>query len=40
MTDQPTIIPRTSRQGPASGLHVVIIGGGVSGVLMATHLLS
>ncbi|MBP8930789.1 MAG: FAD/NAD(P)-binding protein [Paracoccus sp.] len=40
MTDQPTIIPRTSRQGPASGPHVVIIGGGASGVLMATHLLS
>ena len=40
MTDQPTIIPRTSRQGPASGPHVVIIGGGVIGVELASALTS
>lgn len=40
MMDQPAIIPRANRPGPASGPHVVIIGGGASGVLMATHLLS
>lgn len=40
MTDHPAIIPHSSCPQPGSGPHVVIIGGGASGVLMAVHLLT
>lgn len=40
MTDHPAIVPYSSGPQPSSGPHVVIIGGGASGVLMAVHLLT
>lgn len=39
MTDHPAIIPHSACPQAGSGPHVVIIGGGASGVLMAVHLL-
>lgn len=40
MTDQRTASLSSNRLRPAIGPHVVIIGGGASGVLMAVHLLT
>lgn len=40
MTGHPVIIPPSSVPEPGIGPHVVIIGGGASGALMAVHLLS
>lgn len=40
MTDHPAIIPHSACPQAGSGPHVVVIGGGASGVLMAVHLLA
>jgi uncharacterized NAD(P)/FAD-binding protein YdhS len=39
MTDHPAIVPHSNSSMRGIGPHVVIIGGGASGVLMAVHLL-